>query len=108
MTARKRSRQHVERFNAAVRSGDWDEFLATLAPEAVMSFDGVPVGPFVGRDAIAVAYETNPPTDTMEIRDVEIDSDAEIVRFAWSKGGTGTLTIRRGAGGITKLAVRFD
>ena len=100
--------EHIERFNAAVRSGDWREFLATLAPDAVMSYDGVPVGPFVGRDAIAAAYQTNPPTDTMDVRRVEIDGDAEIVGFAWSRGGTGTLTIRRGAGGITGLAVVFD
>jgi hypothetical protein len=102
------AREHIERFNAAVRSGDWGEFLATLAPDAVMSFDGVPAGPFVGRDAIALAYRTRPPTDTMAIRDIETAGDAEVVRFAWTHGGTGTLTIRRGAGGITELAVTFD
>ncbi|WP_433361841.1 nuclear transport factor 2 family protein [Actinoplanes sp. CA-142083] len=102
------AQEHIQRFNAAVRSGDWAEFLTTLDPEAVMSFDGVPVGPFVGREAIAAAYEANPPTDTMEIRSLDLDGDTEIVHFAWSKGGTGTLTIGRGPGGITRLAVTFD
>jgi len=102
------ARAHVERFNAAVLSGDWDEFVATLDPGAVMRFAGVPAGPYVGREAIAAAYAAGPPTDTMAIRSVEIDGGVEVVRFAWSRGGTGTLTIRRGAGGITELAVAFD
>ena len=98
----------VDRFNAAVISGSWDEFVASLDRGAIMRFDGVPVGPFVGREAIATAYATNPPTDTMEIRALETDGDAEVVRFAWSRGGIGTLLIRRGPGGITELTVRFD
>jgi steroid delta-isomerase len=102
------AREHIERFNAAVRSGDWESFVATLAPDAVMRFDGVSFGPYVGREAIAAAYAANPPTDTMAVRTVETSSDTEIVRFAWTAGGAGTLTIRRGAAGITELAVRFD
>ena len=102
------ARAHIERFNAAVRSGDWDEFVATLDPAAVMTFDGVPVGPFVGRETIAEAYATNPPTDTMAIHKIETEGGAEIVRFGWSRGGAGTLTIRRGPGGITELAVSFE
>ena len=95
---------HIDRFNAAVVGGDWSAFLATLHPEAVMTFVGVPVGPFVGRDAIAAAYATNPPDDTMRVLSV----DDDVIFFEWSRGGTGTLTIQRSGNLITSLLIRFD
>jgi hypothetical protein len=44
------------------------------------------------------------------MRALEIRSagDADTVRFAWSRGGTGTLTIHRAAEAITGLPIRFD
>lgn len=102
------ARAHIDRFNAAVTSGDWSALLATLHPGAVLAFEGVPVGPYVGREAIAEAYATNPPDDTMRVLSVRGDATTEVVAFAWSRGGTGTLTIRRDAGQITGLTVRFD
>jgi hypothetical protein len=54
---------HVRRFNAAVRSNDFSRKVAGFTPDAEMAFEGVPVGPFVGREAIAEAYATSrPPT----------------------------------------------
>ncbi|GLZ00596.1 nuclear transport factor 2 family protein [Actinoplanes sp. NBRC 103695] len=102
------ARAHIDRFNAAVLSGDWSELVATLHPDAVMAFDGPPVGPFAGRDAIAEAYAANPPDDTMRVLAVRVDGGTEVVAFAWSRGGTGSLEIRRRAGLITGLLVRFD
>jgi steroid Delta-isomerase len=102
------SRAHIDRFNAAVSSGDWSAVLATLHPEAVMTFEGVPVGPFAGRDAIAEAYAENPPSDTMRALDVRSAGTADIVRFEWTRGGTGTLTLHRESGQITSLLIRFD
>jgi len=94
---------HVDRFNEAVATGDWSSFLALFAPDAVMTFDGPPVGPYQGIDAIAEGYATQPPTDTMTIRDV----NGKNVDFAWSRGGTGTMTIERRDGLITHLAIAF-
>jgi hypothetical protein len=38
-----------------------------------------------------------------------LDGDTEVTDFAWSSGGTGTMTIRRDEDGlITLLAVAFD
>ena len=103
------SRAHVERFNAAVRSGDWPSFVTGFAPDAVMSFEGPPVGPYVGIDAITGAYAATPPTDTMEIVAVHPADDADVVRFRWSAGGTGSMTIvRRPDGLIRHLSVIFD
>jgi len=47
--------QHVERFNEGVRSGDFTSMVAAFAEDAELHFEGVPVGPFVGRDAIDAA-----------------------------------------------------
>jgi steroid delta-isomerase len=102
------SRAHIARFNAAVRSGDWTQFLAGFAPDAVMTFDGPPVGPFIGRDAIAAGYAADPPDDTMEILAVRADGDADLITFRWTSGGTGTITLRRHQTLITHLAVTFD
>jgi steroid delta-isomerase len=103
------SREHVERFNAAVRSGDWPSFVTGFAPDAVMAFEGPPVGPYVGIDAIADGYATRPPTDTMEIVAIHPADDADVVRFRWSAGGSGSMTIvRRPDGLIRHLAVIFD
>jgi steroid delta-isomerase len=103
------SRAHIDRFNRAVTGGDWSEFVAGFAPDAVMTFDGPPVGPFVGIDAIAEGYRTYPPTDTMQILSVDAQGDRDVVRFRWSRGGTGTIAIDRGPDGrITHLGVVFD
>jgi steroid delta-isomerase len=102
------ARAHVDSFNAAVTSGDWTGFTARFHPDAVMTFEGPPVGPFIGRDAITAGYATAPPDDTLEICSVQSGPDAELVRFRWSRGGTGTMTIRRRGGLIASLTVTFD
>jgi steroid Delta-isomerase len=98
------AREHVDRFNAAVIGGDWSALVATFHPDAVMEFAGPPVGRFVGREAIAAAYQADPPDDTMRVRSV----DAGLVAFEWSRGGTGTMEIHRDGGPITRLLIRFD
>jgi hypothetical protein len=102
------SRAHADRFNAAVTSGDWSVFLAGFTADVVMTFVGPPVGPFVGIEQITRAYVGNPPDDTMDILSVRADADADVVRFQWSQGGTGTMTIHRRDGLISSLAVVFD
>ncbi len=46
-----RVRAHVEAFNRAVESGDWERFPQRFGEDARLAFEGVPVGPFAGRDA---------------------------------------------------------
>jgi steroid Delta-isomerase len=102
------ARAHVDRFNTAVVTGDWAALIASLHPDAVMTFVGPPVGPFIGRDAIAAAYAADPPDDTLRVLAIRTVGDTETVAFEWSRGGTGVLEIQRGAGGIVRLVVRFD
>lgn len=101
------ARAHVDRFNAAVTSGDWTSFIAALHPDAVMTFIGPPVGPFHGRDAIAQAYAADPPDDTIRIVDIRSDGETGLVTFEWSRGGTGTLTLRHTGEQVSSLTIRF-
>jgi hypothetical protein len=55
--------EHVDRFNAAVGSGDFGPMLELFTDDAALEFVGVPVGPFEGREAIAAAYREQPPDD---------------------------------------------
>ena len=61
--------EHVSRFNAGVRSGDWSAMLELLADDAELEVVGLPVGPFVGRAEIAAAYAAQPPDDEIVLLD---------------------------------------
>ena len=100
-----RSADHVEAFNQAVTSGDWDTFAGRFADDARMEFVGVPAGPFEGPDAIAAAYRSRPPTETMVI----LVDDDPTVRFQWSSGDTGTMQFSWTADDqVQSLTVTFD
>jgi steroid Delta-isomerase len=103
-----RVEEHFRLSNEAVRSDDWAAFLATFTPDAVMKFDGVPVGPYVGLDQIARAYAERPPSDTMSCVSDERAGDHDVVRFAWEAGGGGTLRVSWRDGAVTELTVAFD
>ena len=102
-----RVRAHAEAFNAAVRSGDFTAFVPTFAQTARMRFEGVPAGPYVGREAIAAGYAAQPPDDTLTVRDVTTDGDTDTVRFTWDRGGPGTMVITWDNGLVAELTVRF-
>jgi hypothetical protein len=58
---------HVRRFNDAVVSGDFSAMVRGFTPDAEMVFEGVPIGPFIGQEAIAAAYASRPPTDEVRL-----------------------------------------
>jgi steroid delta-isomerase len=102
---------HVERFNEGVRTGDFARMLENVAADATMAFEGVPVGPFVGRDAIAQAYREQPPDDELDVLDSRHDGDTVVAAYAWrrepaTRAGELRLTIVGGL--ITRLVVTFE
>ena len=100
--------RHVELFNEAVRTGDYGEFLDTFSEGAVMRFDNVPMGPFHGRDQIAEAYATEPPSDTMALIAMEeIGGDGVRASFEWDAGGTGLMFLRWDDSKVVELAIAF-
>jgi steroid Delta-isomerase len=104
-------RDHVERFNGAVRAGDWEQMLDGFQDDAEMEFRGVPVGPFVGREAIAAAYREQPPDDELRVLE-ERDRDGRVeARYAWLREpdiAAGEMLITPREGRIEKLVVTFD
>ncbi|HEX3226015.1 MAG TPA: nuclear transport factor 2 family protein [Gaiellaceae bacterium] len=95
--------REVEAFNDGVRTGDWSALLALFAEDAVLEFEGIPVGPFVGREAIAEAYRSMPPDDEI----VLLDGGPG---YAWSKEPTrpaGELHLDERDGHIVRLLVIY-
>jgi steroid delta-isomerase len=78
--------------------------VAAFAEDAELVFEGIPVGPFAGREAIAAAYAAQPPDDEI----VLLDGDGS---YAWAKDPgvpAGQLFITERDGEITRLVIRYD
>jgi steroid Delta-isomerase len=96
--------EHVERFNAAVRSGDFGPMVAAFSEDAELVFEGIPVGPFAGRQAIGEAYAAQPPDDEI----VLLDGDGT---YAWAKQPAvpaGQMLLTEHDGEIARLVIRYD
>ena len=103
---------YVAAHNDCVRNGDWEPLGDWFAEDAALTFEGVPVGPFTGREEIAAAYRERPPDDQVLIFDTEEEDGGRIVAgYGWlrkpaKKAGTMLLTPRDGK--IAKLVVTFE
>jgi hypothetical protein len=95
---------HVERFNQGVRTGDFGPMVAAFAEDAELVFDGIPVGPFAGREAIGEAYRVQPPDDEI----VLLEGDGT---YAWASEPeiqAGQLFLTERDGEIARLVIRYD
>jgi hypothetical protein len=103
--------EYIRRFNLGPERGDWAPMLAHFAPDARLAFEGIPVGPLVGRDEIAEAYRVQPPDDTITVVDVREPSPTEIVAgYAWDRQPqvrAGELIIQHDGSQIRSLLVTF-
>jgi hypothetical protein len=101
----------VARFNDGVRTGDFGPMLERFADGAELAFEGVPVGPFRGRDTIGAAYREQPPDDEVRVLDAEEREGGLVVaRYAWAKEpdtAAGELRLTRDGERITRLVVTF-
>jgi RimJ/RimL family protein N-acetyltransferase len=103
--------EHVTRFNAGVRSGDFAPMLENFGAGATMAFEGVSAGPFVGRDEIAQAYRDQPPDDELDVLDTRREGDVLIAAYAWRRQPgvrAGELRLTIDGGLIGTLVVTFD
>lgn len=76
-----------------------------------MVFEGVPAGPFHGRDAIEAAYAAQPPDDEIVlVGDPEERGGEAVAPYAWKREGTRAGEIRLTArdGKIAHLVVTFS
>jgi steroid delta-isomerase len=95
---------HVERFNHGVRTGDFGPMVEAFSDDAELVFVGIPVGPFVGREAIGEAYRAQPPDDEI----VLLDGDGS---YAWASEPeipAGQLFLTERDGEIARLVIRYD
>ena len=102
---------HVERFNEGVRSGNFAPMLAAFASDAELVFVGVPVGPFVGADAIAAAYAAQPPDDTVTLLGASRHEEGmEVAEYAWDADGlrAGRMLAATSDGAIVRLVITFE
>jgi steroid Delta-isomerase len=102
---------YIEAHNAAVRSGDWSSFGDWFADDAELRFEGVPVGPFRGRQEICAAYESQPPDDEVEIRNVRSEGDRMLADYGWQADGgsrAGELRVTWEGDLIRELVITFE
>ena len=97
--------------NECVRTGDWEPLAEWFIEDAQLAFEGVPVGPFVGREAIAAAYEAQPPDDEVVIFGTEESGDQVVARYGWLREPgkqAGRMLVTPRDGKIEKLIVTFE
>jgi steroid Delta-isomerase len=78
--------------------------VAAFGDDAELVFEGIPVGPFRGREAIGEAYAAQPPDDEI----VLLDGDGT---YAWSKEPetpAGQMFLTERDGEIVRLVIRYD
>jgi RimJ/RimL family protein N-acetyltransferase len=103
--------EYVARHNEGVRSEEWDALAECFADDAVLEFQGVPVGSFAGRDAIAAAYRDQPPDDEVRILGTEERGASVVARYSWSvapDAQAGRLLLTRDGDRIARLVVTFE
>ena len=85
--------------------------LEQFADDAELAFEGVPLGPFRGKPAIARAYVDRPPDDEIVIlRTRESGDDLVVADYAWQAepaARAGTLILRLRDTEIDRLVVTF-
>jgi hypothetical protein len=103
--------EYIAAHNAAVRSGDWEAFSRWFGDDAEVRFEGVPVGPFRGRDEIRGAYESRPPDDEVEVRNVRSDADRTVADYGWAADQgvrAGELRVTWDGDLIRELVITFE
>ena len=103
--------QHVEWFNHGVRSGDFAPMLEQFTDDAELVFEGVPAGPFHGKEAIAAAYASSPPDDEVDVLSSEREDETIVARYAWRADNgrpAGRMILTTRGEQIARLVVTFE
>jgi hypothetical protein len=103
--------RHVALFNHGVQSGDFGPMMEHFEHDATLAFRGIPVGPFHGKTAIADAYESQPPTDQIDVLRIGRHRDVITADYAWrARPGVraGQLRFRASGGKISELVIIYE
>ena len=103
--------RYVESFNEGARRGDFASMVATFSDDAELVFEGLPIGPFHGRDEIAQAYREQPPDDLIAVRDAVVDGNDVTVVYGWQRDGytrAGEMRLAIDGEHVRRLVITFD
>ena len=78
--------------------------VAAFSDDGELVFEGIPVGPFAGREAIGAAYAAQPPDDEI----VLLNGDGT---YAWAREPevpAGQMFLTERDGEIARLVIRYD
>jgi hypothetical protein len=84
--------------------------VALFADNADLIFEGIPVGPFHGKAAIAAVYQEQPPDDEILLLDVREVPPQVRAAYAWKQAPSqhaGEMVLTADETGITRLVVRY-
>ena len=102
--------RHIAFFNQGVQSGDFGPMLEQFTDDSELLFEGIPVGPFRGKAAIAAAYAAQPPDDEIEVLETHEQQGKILAAYAWrAKPGkhAGEMIITPAGNKIARLLVRY-
>jgi RimJ/RimL family protein N-acetyltransferase len=102
---------HLLRFNEGVRTNDWEQMLELFADDGELVFEGVPAGPFSGREAIAAAYDAQPPDDQIVTLRVDAGTEDVTALYAWRREPAtvaGRMVLTPRGDRIARLLVTFE
>ncbi len=97
-------REYVARHNEGVSTRDFSRLLDLFAPHGELRFEGAPVGPFVGKDAVAAAFRDHGPSDALRL----LDDDGAYAWGADPERRAGRIEVVGEAGRIVRVLVRFE
>ena len=103
--------EYVARHNQGLRTGDWEPLGECFAEDAVLELEGVPAGPFSGRDAIVAAYRERPPDDEVRVLSAEERPNGVDARYAWAaepERPAGRLLLALQGSAIERLAITVE
>jgi hypothetical protein len=97
--------------NDCVRTGDWKSLGEWFTDNAELEFEGVPVGPFVGRAEIVAAYEQQPPDDEVVIFGARTEGGQVVASYGWLREPArpdGQMVLSIAEAKIHRLLVTFE
>jgi RimJ/RimL family protein N-acetyltransferase len=103
--------EYVARHDQGVRTGDWEPLEECFADDAVLEFEGVPVGPFAGRDQIVAACRGRPPDHEVRVLSAEERPGGVEAQYSWAAepdrpAGRLLITLRDSL--VERLVVIFE
>lgn len=99
---------YVERHNRGIRNGRFEALVRLFAVDGVLSFRGIPLGPFRGPDEILRTFMETPPDDELVISQLRGDAERATATYAWRldpHAPEGTLQLRAQRGRIAELRI---